>query len=314
MKARTGAPTGLSVVITNYNYRDFVVEAVHSALNQSRPALQVIVVDDGSQDGSEELLRTTFSGDPRVTLISGPNGGQLSAFQRGVDQVSGEVVCFLDADDRWSPDYLEKVGQLFDGRPDVDMVFSDVRLFGQESGTVAFDRRAVDLGYTAISTYLEPHWYGAPTSALSVRVPMARRCLDLPEGMLETWRICADNVLVFGTSLLCGRKFFLPTGGVEYRIHGKNGWGLQPSPARSFLVAQRSRALIAFFAKQMGIDATCWPLLKAEFLTKPLPTKAETRRYARLAMNAANVPYLTRLEKSLSIRRWGWRSRRDTRL
>ena len=54
------APTTFAVVVTCYNYRDFVVEAVDSALAQSRPPSQVIVVDDGSKDGSQDLLRERY--------------------------------------------------------------------------------------------------------------------------------------------------------------------------------------------------------------------------------------------------------------
>ena len=75
--------TTFSVIVTCYNYRDFVEEAVDSALAQTRAAAQVIVVDDGSTDGSSELLRARYGDDPRVTLLFGENGGQLAAFQRG---------------------------------------------------------------------------------------------------------------------------------------------------------------------------------------------------------------------------------------
>ena len=59
------------------------------------------------------------------------------------------------------------------------------------------------------------HWYGAPTSALTLRAAMARRTLDLPEDFRATWRLSADNCLVYGTSVLGGRKYYLPTGQVH---------------------------------------------------------------------------------------------------
>lgn len=310
MNTPIAAGTSIAVLITNYNYRKYVVEAVQSALDQSRPAHQIIVVDDGSRDDSVDLLRSAFGHDPRVTLLCGENGGQLAAFQKGMALVQSEVVCFLDADDLWAPDYLAKLGRVFDQRKDIDFVFSDVTLFGNATGTIAFEKHSVDLGYTAISTYLEPFWYGAPTSALALRAKMARQCLDLPERMTATWRICADNVLVFGASMLRGRKYFLPTGSVKYRIHGNNGWGLSPSPESAFLNLLRTKELVQYFASLTGLDASCWSLLKSEFKTKPHPSLAETRRYARLVM-AGNRSYLSRLELALSIRRWGWRKRKD---
>ena len=137
--------TTFAVVITSYNYRDFVVEAVESALAQSRKAAQVIVVDDGSTDGSDALLREHYGEDERVTLICSANGGQFQAFQRGVAAVQAEVVCFLDSDDHWAPDYLARLGELYDTRADVGFVFSDMRHFGQEDRLVGFNHSAVDL-------------------------------------------------------------------------------------------------------------------------------------------------------------------------
>ena len=174
--------TTFSVIVTCYNYRDFVEEAVDSALAQTRAAAQVIVVDDGSTDGSSELLRARYGDDPRVTLLFGENGGQLAAFQRGAAVASGDVLCFLDADDRWLPTHLEQIGALYDERRDVDFVFTDVQLFGDDQRLLAYADRALDLGYTVIGTCALAHWYGAPTSALSLRRHMALRCLDLPHG------------------------------------------------------------------------------------------------------------------------------------
>jgi len=216
--------TSFAVVITSYNYREYVLEAVESALAQSRKAAQVIVVDDGSTDGSVDLLRERYGADDRVVLLCGNNGGQLEGFQRGVARVEADVVCYLDSDDRWAPDYLARLGELYDARRDVDFVFTDMQHFGEENKVVGFHRSAVDLGYTAVITYALTRWYGAPTSALSMRAPWARKVLEVPDSFRETWRLSADNCLVFGASVLGARKYYLPTGSVWYRIHGKNGW------------------------------------------------------------------------------------------
>jgi glycosyltransferase involved in cell wall biosynthesis len=61
--------TSFAVVITNYNYRPYVVEAVDSALNQTHAPVQVLVVDDGSTDGSRDLLTERYGQDPRVSLL-----------------------------------------------------------------------------------------------------------------------------------------------------------------------------------------------------------------------------------------------------
>lgn len=300
-------PVSLSVVVTNYNYRDFVVEAVESALAQTRPAHRVIVVDDGSTDDSIALLRRRYGDDPRVLLLFGANGGQLAAFQRGVAAAEGDIVCFLDADDRWAPDYLEKIGAMYDQRPDVDFVFTDIVLFGAEEGHIEFAEHSVDLGFTIVSTFMTAHWYGAPTSALSLRAPWARRTLALPDEMRPTWRISADNCLVFGASILGARKYYEPTGSVQYRVHGANGWWGKQTPANKFIGRVRSLGLIQHYARSIGLDERCVDLTKAEFLSKPYPTWEEAKRYARMVMKR-RASWLKNTGRAAAILGRAWRS------
>jgi glycosyltransferase involved in cell wall biosynthesis len=294
------ATTTFAVVVTCYNYRDFVAEAVDSALAQTRPPKQIVVVDDGSQDGSQDLLRERYGDDARVTLLFCENGGQLVAFQRGLAATDAEVICFLDADDRWEPSHLEKIGAIYDRRRDVDFVFNDIVLFGNESRTIAFADREMDLGYTAIATCELVHWYGAPTSAISLRRTMAERCLDLPAHAAKAWRLSADNCLVYGTSVFAGRKYFLPTGTVGYRIHGKNGWWSNRGPTETYLNRLRSRGLVAEYARMAGVVPEAIELVKHEFKTKPDPDWREIRRYAGLALRTRGSLF-KRTERALSI-------------
>jgi glycosyltransferase involved in cell wall biosynthesis len=297
--------TSFAVVITSYNYRDFVGTAVDSALAQTRAAAQVIVVDDGSGDGSAELLRERYGNDPRVTLVCGENGGQLVAFQRGVARATADVICFLDADDRWEADYLSRLGELYDGRRDVDFVFSDMQLFGDENRWMGYSERSHDLGYTAISTYMLMHWYGAPTSALSMRAPGARRTLELPEELSHTWRLSADNCLVFGASVLGARKYYLRTGAVHYRIHGNNGWWGKQTATSVYLNRFRSRCLIEIYARNIGLDARSVDNAKYEFHTKPDPSWREAKRYARLA-RMRRGSWLANLNRAIAILGPAW--------
>ena len=294
------APVSFSVVVTNYNYRNFVVEAVDSALAQTRAPSQLIVVDDGSTDGSPELLRERYGNDPRVTLLLGANGGQLAAFVRGLEVARGDILCFLDADDCWLPGYLEKVGEVFDARKDVDFVFSDLELFGDESRHMRFADRPLDLGYTIVSTYMLAHWYGAPTSALALRAHWARRTLDLPVDFRANWRLSADNCLVYGASVLGARKYYQPTGCVRYRIHGSNGWWGNRTRSNEYLNRFRSRCLIQHYAKGIGLDESCVEYTKHEFKTKPDPSWREAKRYAMLVRMRHGF-WLKNLERAVAI-------------
>lgn len=303
------APLTFSVVVTNYNYREFVAEAVDGALAQTRAPHEVIVVDDGSTDGSPDYLRERYGHDARVKLLCGENGGQLAAFQRGLAAVSGDLVCFLDADDRWGADYLRQVGELFEARKDIDFVFSDVRLVGNESGVQGYAKEAADLGYTVLGTWVRARWYGAPTSALALRRRLAERVLDLPTDFVANWRISADNCLVFGASVLGAKKYYLPTGNVDYRIHGRNGWWHEQARMREFAAQFRSRCLINHYAERMHLDTQTLDLAKAEFKSRTKPTWDDACVYADIALRG-RAPWWKRTERALAILRHGLRTRR----
>ena len=94
----------VSCIIPVFNAERFLDEAVRSALAQTYPALEIIVVNDGSTDGSEAVLAKYQS---RVACILQPNRGEAAARNTGVRAARGEFVAFLDADDMWEP---EKIG------------------------------------------------------------------------------------------------------------------------------------------------------------------------------------------------------------
>lgn len=99
-----GTPMLASIVITNYNYAHFLASAIESALAQTHPNKEIIVVDDGSADDSRKVIE---SFGPAVIAIYKENGGQGSAANAGFARSRGEVVIFLDADDRLLPAALE---------------------------------------------------------------------------------------------------------------------------------------------------------------------------------------------------------------
>src|SRR5260370_6728299 len=90
-----------TVVVDNYNYEQYLEQAIDSALSQTYRPLEVVVVDDGASDGSVETIKRY--GD-RIIPVFKPNGGQASAFNAAFERTSGDVVIFLDADDLLLPD------------------------------------------------------------------------------------------------------------------------------------------------------------------------------------------------------------------
>src|SRR6202048_5051343 len=99
----------LSVIIANYNYRDFVGAAISSALAIDWPDKEVIVVDDASTDGSRPVIEG-FSG--RVAAYFRPKSHQLGAHMFGFEQSTGDVIIFLDADDLLEPEVMQEVAKV----------------------------------------------------------------------------------------------------------------------------------------------------------------------------------------------------------
>src|SRR3954449_8708213 len=100
----------VAVVVNNFNYERFLSTAIESALAQTHPDVEVVVVDDGSTDGSREVI--AGYGD-RVRAVYKENGGQASAFNAAFAACTGDVVIFLDADDALLPQTAARAAAAF---------------------------------------------------------------------------------------------------------------------------------------------------------------------------------------------------------
>ncbi len=129
----------VSVVVPNYNYGQFVTQAVESAFAQTYPVTDVIVIDDGSKDNSLEILtglRKKFG--ERLRIVEQKNQGVSRARNRGVELSESELVAFVDADDFWSPDKIEKQVERFKS-PKVGVVYCGVRYVDKENQQLGID-------------------------------------------------------------------------------------------------------------------------------------------------------------------------------
>ncbi len=105
----------VSVIIPTYNRARFVVEAVESVLHQSFKDYEVIVVDDGSDDATPELLSPYIN---RIRYIAQPRQGPSAARNTGINESRGTYCAFLDSDDLWRPEKLERQVEFFATHPD----------------------------------------------------------------------------------------------------------------------------------------------------------------------------------------------------
>lgn len=120
----------ISVVIPTYNRRQYIGETLRSILAQSSPPDEVIVVDDGSTDGTYELLEEQF---PSVRRFRIENSSQVVARKFGIEQVRFEWVALCDSDDIWLPDMLQRRRWMHSRFPDARFSFSAFRKL-RESG------------------------------------------------------------------------------------------------------------------------------------------------------------------------------------
>src|ERR1700730_19009187 len=98
----------VSVIVCTYNYGRFIIEAINSVLAQTCVPEEVVVVDDCSTDDTEEILKQHFSDHPRLRTLRQRNGGQLSALVLGLEHCTGDIVFFLDADDKYEEDHINQ--------------------------------------------------------------------------------------------------------------------------------------------------------------------------------------------------------------
>ncbi len=281
-------------LINHYQYGAFVGEAIRSVLDQTHALDEIILVDDGSEDGSLEVLRRICSQYPKVRLIAKGNGGQLSCFQSGLDASTADLVFFLDADDVWEPGYVEAVVALLERRPDVDFVATNERRFfedGRSEVTEAPDR---DLGYSIAQSLVGGGTFvGQPTSCLAIR----RGILDqiFPLDGARGWRTCADEALVYGSSLVGAHKYFLGAPLVRYRIHGDNHFfGREYDPKDRLLRSLEVHRLVETLRKRHDLPESLASLSHHEFRTIENPTRAEYRAYRRLIAGSDLLPHRRR--------------------
>lgn len=126
-----GARVKFTVVVTTYNYAHLLPDAMRALAVQTLQDFELLIVDDGSTDNTEEIVKQFQPQFQNCHYLKKPNGGPADARNHGVQRAQGTHVAILDADDLWSPHYLETIRKRFESRPQTEIVFCDgVRILG----------------------------------------------------------------------------------------------------------------------------------------------------------------------------------------
>ena len=112
----------ISVVIPSYNRKEFLKRSIDSAINQTKKPFEIIVVDDGTTDGTETMIKSDYD---FVKFIKQKNKGVSAARNIGIKVSIGEWICFLDSDDEWKRDKLEKQINAMKSNPDYKFFHSN---------------------------------------------------------------------------------------------------------------------------------------------------------------------------------------------
>lgn len=213
MPSTASSPSTVSAIVATYNGERFVGETLQSLLDQKRPPIEVVVCDDGSSDGTLDVVRSF--GDA-VTLIEQPNAGVSAARNHAASKATGDVLAFVDQDDLWEPERLEVQLDQLARRPELGLVYADSWIIDGE-GQVQGRRRDH-------LPYAEGHVFGAlcetnfiPIETLSIPTAIFRELggFDERARYVEDWEIC----LRIARSYPIG---FHPEPLGRYRIHGEN--------------------------------------------------------------------------------------------
>ena len=186
----TGHPT-FSVVMPVYNRAHLVERAVRSALEQSETDLEVIVVDDGSTDGTAQVVEAIE--DPRVILVRQANAGHAAARNQGIQRARGEYVAFLDSDDEYLPGALATIRRAFEDEPHAGFALMGKRMVTDDSrGSTVQELPWEPLGGDLYLGLLSSLRGGIP-NGLTVR----RQVLETVGGFDENLRAAVDKDLIF---------------------------------------------------------------------------------------------------------------------
>lgn len=208
INSSTSMLVSVSILIPCYNAERWIGQAIESALAQTWRQKEVIVVDDGSTDGSLEVIRC-FSG--RVRWESGPNRGGNAARNRLLELARGEWLQYLDADDYLLPNKVAGQVEFLADHPETDVVFGPVTLehcFGEQSRR---EIHPIPQGHDIWE--LLALWYLPQTGS-----PLWRRDALLNVGGWKIGQPCCQEHELYLRLLMAGKCFtYCPRGGAIYR-------------------------------------------------------------------------------------------------
>jgi len=238
-KPRTRRQPAVSACMAAYNAGPFLEAQMRSILSQLKPEDEVVIVDDGSTDGTESRIEEL--GDRRIKLFRHKkNVGVVSTFEDALRSATGDILFLCDDDDIWAPTKVQRFLDTFESRPDVEIVTSRVRMIDEN------DHPLPDSRINRKGRFLPGFWRNLYTnhyqgSAMAIRASLLGRVLPFPEQQL----FLHDAWIGTRNDLMGGKAVFIDEDLLFYRRHMKNASGTEPLPRQ---IRKRVELLIAHAA------------------------------------------------------------------
>ena len=215
---RTRFQPTVSAVIPVYNGARFLVEAIESVYSQTIPLHQVIVIDDGSTDGTEAILERLEGRLPATfSWISKENGGEGSARNAGLEVANGDLVAFLDHDDVWHPTKLAKQLAHFEAEPRLSVTFTGLRRIDRAGASVVQHEAWSSEPDVVLEKLMRSSIVGPPSTVL-----IRRAALDQVPRFDEGLALGCDWLMWLSIAAAGMRIGYLADALVDYRWHGGN--------------------------------------------------------------------------------------------
>ncbi|MDX1291946.1 MAG: glycosyltransferase family 2 protein [Hyphomonas sp.] len=218
----------ISVIMANYNCEAFLAGAIHSVLNQTSTALELVLVDDGSSDRSVEIAKAIASKDARLRLFSGTRfGGPAAVRNHALDQARGDWIAIVDSDDLIRPDRLERMLEVAEDSG-MDILIDNLAVFQSDGPPNIFTMFEGDLrdrpARIMESEYIKANMLYGRGSKLGYAKPLIRRSTLDAHGLRynEALRIGEDYDLIVRLLSTGARMMSIPDVMYFYRKHGRS--------------------------------------------------------------------------------------------
>lgn len=291
----SGAPVmfrpKISIIVNNFNYAGFVEAAVDSALGQTYRNVEVIVVDDGSTDGSRDILQKY---ETRARILLKENEGQASAFNAGCRVATGQLIAFLDSDDELFPEAIETVVNAWE--PEIVKMQFPLRILGPDGSTdLVMPRARLSEGDVLERMLKTGRYVTSPTSGNVFARSFLQHIFPIPE---DEWKQTGDGYINNCV------PFYGPVAAIQrplgyYRVHGRsmssavNGDSVDLEQLEKLMRhAYLEKSLIEALAQDRGLTfspglvVSHWMHLKLSLSVYRLKTRPGLRRTKVLLKSA----------------------------